>query len=185
LVSQLSWATLADVHTKVVFVDGVYRSGLVRVVGRNAPRECATALLAAAAQLQPSIATLTVFSGQLDGEAAMAICTLHGDILRVQPTSNKGKKPRSFASKFLYFHDPVVPLYDRLVRNHAPKLLALAGVSEADFDAASAKYPRSPGADTTYYEHVLRVLLLWEALAAVLQPGALTVKGIDHMLMRG
>jgi hypothetical protein len=28
VVSQLSRATLADVHTKVVFVDGVYRSGL-------------------------------------------------------------------------------------------------------------------------------------------------------------
>jgi hypothetical protein len=185
IVRQLTWTTLPDVHTKVVFVDGVYRAGLVRVVGRGATMRCATALLAAAPKLQPSIVTLSAFNGKLNGKAAMAVTAVHGDMLSVLPTSKKGKRPRSFASKFLHFHDPVVPLYDSQVRNNAPSLLALAGVSNADFGAASAKYPRPPGTDTTYYEHVLRVLLLWEALAVVLEPVALTVKGVDHMLFLG
>jgi hypothetical protein len=185
LVGNLSWTTLPDIHTKVVFVDGVYRAALPRVVGRGAPRACATALLAAAPSLQRPIAALAAFNGQLNGQAAIAVAAIHGDTLSVLPTSNKGKRPRSFASKFLHFHDPVVPPYDRVARKHAPRLLALAGVSQPDYDTAAATYPRPPAADRLYYEHVLRVLLLWEALAAVLQPGALTVKGIDHMLLLG
>ncbi len=185
LVDQHSWSTLADVHTKVVFVDGVYRSALVRVLGRGAYMKCATALLATAPNLQPTVSALSQFNGQLDVEAAMAAVEAHGQVLNVLPTSKKGKRPRSFASKFLHFHKEVVPLYDRRVRINAPNLLSFAGVSATDFTTALNRHPLPHGADPVYHEHVIRVLLLWQALEVVLAPGTLTVKGIDQMLFLG
>ena len=86
-----------------------------------------------------------------------------------------GKSPRSFASKYLHFHNPAVPIYDSY---------ALAGIRRlVRWDAPEIPFARPPGGDDVadgYYQFCAR---FWRLLEACRDAGReVSVKSLDTYL---
>lgn len=111
VVVETPWDTVEDIFVKVVFVDGVYRAGLVRTLGRQARWSCAQLIFEAANPIQEAISELRQYDERLTADAAVAAIGAHklvlGVLERVQ-TEGDGESEKkagagdavpSFASK--------------------------------------------------------------------------------------
>lgn len=189
VVKSAGWTDFGAVYTKVVFVNGVYAARLDRSLGSGAVRDCASKLLEAGERLSPILADLASQGGLLTSDAAQAAISAHGWILAaLQPEGSTNTTVRSFASKFLHFHAEVAPIFDGTAsgatasfRRLGPQIRSRRAL-RLERDACR---PEHDDWDARYFQHVVRVRMLWDHLAAHVSPERLTVKGIDHMLMRG
>jgi hypothetical protein len=109
----------------------------------------------------------------LDPDKLTAIIDAHGRFVRLlQRITTGGKAPRSFASKYLHFHNPAVPMYDRyaawaLRQLYARKKIpALGTPTEVDQD---------------YVWYVARFWRLYQDVSTSQQ--WISVKLLDHYLL--
>ncbi|MDA8039855.1 MAG: hypothetical protein M0Z69_12000 [Actinomycetota bacterium] len=185
IVRRHGWNSWQNVFTKVVFVDGIYRAGLPRVLGRDATKSVASVLVGSKAIAQ-SIEGLRRHHGQLTEAAVRDVLEAHGQLLAAVTSAGgiDAKSARSFASKFLHFHDAVVPIIDSRTAETRARFLTWKGAPR-ELRQAGMDWPRPVGCDPQYRWHVIRVALLWKHLSALGPSAKVTVKGLDHMLLRG
>jgi hypothetical protein len=97
----------------------------------------------------------------------------HGALVEILKTITKGKAPRSFASKYLHFHRPIVPIYDSVASAVLSKIVRW----RAGFDCGPLRDPE----DTAYREFLMHLRQLnGLAIASGLQP---SVRALDWYLM--
>ena len=126
------------VTAKIALVNRVYEAGLERRV-TPPPGEQAIVVIAQFAlehkrELDDEIQALVCVREPLDARSMALIVEQHGRLTRLlQGVSTDGKAPRSFASKYLHFHRPVVPIYDEYARSSISRLVP--------WDSASHRFP--------------------------------------------
>jgi len=86
--------------------------------------------------------------------------------------TSDGKAPRSFAAKYLHFHNRAVPIYDSYAALGLGKLV--------QWDPKSVPFDRPSGADAEYHAFCVR---FWRLYSACLTAGLeVTVKMLDNYL---
>jgi hypothetical protein len=94
---------------------------------------------------------------------------------KVKPVMRKERSPRSFASKYLHFHCPAVPIMD----SNADNKLS----SEYPWRTVYEVFPRPAGADPKYYRFALR---FWQVYRRLRKEGVhVSVRGVDRYLLWG
>ena len=68
---------------------------------------------------------LLALCSPLTSKSLATIIEVHGQFVRVlSGIVRRNETPRSFASKYLHFHCPLVPVYDSVVAKIIPRLVA-------------------------------------------------------------
>jgi len=192
--SDLDWGGVDDVlysvcaespaHTdrrtitaKLALVGRAYSAGLERCVspptGQQAITVIADYVTAHGADVDAAMAPVLDLGEPLACGDVQSIVSAHGALLDVlRGVTTTGKTPRSFAAKYLHFHNPVVPIYDEYARIKLTKLVP--------WDSAFVPFPRPHGADVDYYDFCVR---FWRLYKACWDAGvAATVKALDQYL---
>lgn len=117
---------------------------------------------------------LRVVSAPLDDEKCGLIVSIHGRMVRLlRPITRKKQSTPSFVSKYMHFHNSVVPIYDGLA------LASLRGLMRWSDSMAVFKMPSD--ADKEYGWYVMRFLALHRQLAeSGLRP---TTRNVDYYLL--
>jgi hypothetical protein len=109
----------------------------------------------------------------LDSSGMATIVEQHGRLTELlQKVATDGKAPRSFASKYLHFHRPVVPIYDEYARQTISRLVR--------WESSYAPFALPPHGDRAYWDYCLRFFRLNEGYR---EAGLkVTVKTLDAYL---
>jgi hypothetical protein len=189
VVERAGWLDFGAVYTKVAFVNGVYSSRLDRSLGSGAVRASAQKLLNAGQELNAAFGDLASHGRTLTPAAARAAISAHGQVIAaLRLPGSPDKTVRSFASKFLHFHVAVAPIFDGTASDNVASFRRLGlhirttRVLRSERDACR---PEDDQWDGPYFQHVVRVRLLWDHLSEYVDPARLSIKGIDHMLLLG
>jgi hypothetical protein len=103
------------------------------------------------------------------------ILEVHGQVVRLlSGVTMMGKSPRSFVSKYMHFHNSVVPMYDDITQGVLPSLVPKRSIKNE-----LASIPNS--ADPDYACHVLRFLSQYELIVSKNLP--VTVRSLDYYLL--
>ncbi len=172
-------ADQAGVNAKLWIIGRTYATGIERKIPTNGKQggsmsRLAQHLLKHARQADDIFGHLRRLAEPLDPDKLRAILDLHGRFIAlILPVVRRNQSPRSFASKYMHFHNPAVPIIDtyadaacrRMIRWHKSFCL---------FDLPA-------GTDEYYAWYVLRFWQLYQqARAAGLMP---TVKQLDYCLL--
>ena len=180
VVQANSGVAFVPLHTKVVLIDGVYRSQLNRSVGKKAHVEVARALVAAS-RVHAAVASL-VSATKLTTTTMADVIDVHGQIMAAVrtaiPVGSQVSDLRSFASKYLHFHAEIAPIYDSYTSGMISRFTDNRDVRVRVRTNEAAIPPL--GGDTCYRWYVVRFLALIDHLASL--NVAASVKEIDHML---
>jgi hypothetical protein len=135
-----------------------------------------------ARQLDGLLRGLKVISEPLTPETLKSIVDCHGHFLTLlKGITRKGQTVRSFASKYLHFHTPAVPIIDSYVAGILPKLVR--------WHAQLQVFRTPPHADAFYAWYVMRFWSLYQTARDALgqREGAaetiVSVKHLDYYLM--
>ena len=92
----------------------------------------------------------------LDSASMAAIVEQHGRLTALlRRVSTDGKAPRSFASKYLHFHHPVVPIYDAYIYAAMTRLVR--------WEETNIPFPLPRQGDREYFNYCVRFFRLYEA----------------------
>jgi hypothetical protein len=165
------------VSGKLALIGRGYAAGLERCVSPPAGQQAIGVLtdfvFAHGDEVDEIIAGLDAIREPLDATAMAKIVEQHGRLIELlRAVTTRGKAPRSFASKYLHFHRPVVPIFDDYVRQGITPLVR--------WDSQLAPFPLQAPGDRDYWEYCVRFLRLYDAcrLAGV----QATVKSLDTYL---
>jgi hypothetical protein len=104
----------------------------------------------------------------------MTIVSVHGRFVELLThITRRNQSPRSFVSKYLHFHHPVVPIFDSVTSGILPSLVPWANALEV--------FKMPDDADKEYGWHVMRLYALYRCFANAHVP--LTVKYLDYYLL--
>jgi hypothetical protein len=166
---------------KVALIGRAYAAGLERQVRVNGNEQAVvkvgTFLHEHGERVDEIIAPLGGLDEPLDTGKARLIVEQHGLLtsLLKQVTRANGsstRSARSFASKYLHFHCPLVPIYDQYVRSTIPGLVRWSG--------EQVPFAQPDVGDREYWTYVVYFLRLYEASAQTgVKP---SVKGLDSWL---
>ncbi len=165
------------VTAKLALVGRVYAAGLERRVtpppGQQAIVVISDYVLEHGGQFDEIIQALDSVDEPLDSTTMASIVEQHGRLTQLfQKAATDGKAPRSFASKYLHFHRPVVPIYDQYVRQAITRLVR--------WERSYAPFPLPPHGDREYWENCVRFFRLYDA--SIRSGVAATVKSLDTYL---
>ena len=176
---------LLDVYAKVAIVNRVYVAGITRIVrpkceGADPEMSVAEMLVPMASTIE-SLLPLTEPGRLFSSQALVTIVDVHGRIVSGLARELNCANLRSFVSKYLHFHCPLVPIYDSLAAAAITKVLG-PYVSRWREPQEVLTIPQTnyQEVDPTYFWYCARFLELWE-LAQRVRPRS-TVKIIDHAL---
>lgn len=170
----------ASVHAKVWIIARTLSSGLERVIKSKGARQgraltrVRDEILKNGKRIDGLMADLKTIREPLSAEKLRKIVSIHGEILiLLQPIARK--PPRSFVSKYLHFHNSVVPIYDRMA-NRALRDHRLLARAEKIFEMP-------PRGDKAYARHTMRFFKLYDIVRekSLEEP---TVKRLDSYLIR-
>jgi hypothetical protein len=109
----------------------------------------------------------------LDDAVVAACIHAHGGLSEILRPITTGRTPRSFVSKYLHFHRPIIPIYDSVATNALSKILRW----QSEFDCPSLGGREDP----TYRQFVLHMRQLnGLAIRSGLKP---SVRALDCYLM--
>jgi hypothetical protein len=165
------------VLAKLMIIGRSYATGVERAVNlRGALPRLAKHLHQHAEEMDEIIDSLSELGEPVSGEALVFIVHAHAALVnlihRLHPA---GKSARSFASKYLHFHRPVVPIYD--------------SVSDRVLTRLYRKLPHQLPIETTaaldplYVSSLRRWRQAYIDATTILRPPEVTVKLMDHYLM--
>lgn len=168
---------LRAVTAKLALVGRVYAAGLERRVtpppGQQAIVVIAGYVLEHGTEIDDLIRALDSVDDPLDASAMTSIVEQHGRLTQLlQKVATDGKAPRSFASKYLHFHRPVVPIFDEYARQKLTRLVR--------WESSYAPFPLPPHGDHEYWKYCVRFFRLYDACRQA-GTGA-TVKELDAFL---
>ncbi|MBI2760433.1 MAG: hypothetical protein HYX51_03280 [Chloroflexi bacterium] len=168
-----------EVHAKLWIIGRTYATGIERKVAGTGVQggslsHVATFLLAHGDQLDAILDGLQGCVEPLTSEALATILAAHGSFLHLL-SGLRGlvQAPRSFASKYLHFHCPAVPIYDSYVNASVRRMYARQSLA-LPFNAP-------PVADPHYAWYVTRFWKLYQTIGKPSPP--VTVKVLDHYLL--
>jgi len=162
---------------KLALVDRAYSAGLERRVtppkGSQAITVIADFAHDHAAEVDAIIAGVATVREPLTAGTMRHIVAQHGRFTRLLlGVTTDGKAPRSFAAKYLHFHNPAVPIYDSYAAFGLGKLVR--------WDAKSVPFDCPSEGDAEYYGFCVRFWWLYDACR---QEGLeVTVKALDNYL---
>jgi hypothetical protein len=169
----------AGVNAKLWIIGRTYATGIERKIPTNGKQggsmaQLAGHLLEHARELDALFARLRRLEEPLDPTSLRTILDLHGQfIAMLLPVLRPNQLPRSFASKYMHFHCPAVPIIDTYADRACRKLIR--------WQKSFCLFDLPAGADEYYAWYVLRFWQLYQqARAAGLQP---TVKHLDYYLL--
>lgn len=165
------------VFAKLGLIGRSYATGLERHTKGKKRRIgiIANFVLKNSASIDKEIHRLSKLKPFLSPEYILTITTSHSNICRLMlPIMSNGRWPRSFVSKYLHFHAPVVPIYDSI----GGSLLRSRNWYKWDSEKSTIIAPDN--VDLQYWRHCVRLLFLQEDLrAAGYNP---TVRELDYYL---
>jgi hypothetical protein len=182
---------LPEIFTKVVVIDGAYRSQLARTYGTNARTAGQRTDYWIAQQLRRNDARITKALAPLANARSLRLQSLthvveaHGVIVDAISAAAPGSRvAHSFASKYLHFHNAIFPIFDNIVKYNVARFTSWNGYGAA-FQGALTVAQSAPHADPVYAHHVAKVFVILEHIKGLAPPSPVTVKGVDHMLILG
>ena len=169
-------SSLAGTYAKVWVIGRTYATGIERHaidLGDGALDAICHYLHEHGEQLDSIISGLSEIEEPLTDGDCERIVAGHGRFVELmRPAMREGNTPRSFAAKYLHFHNPVVPIFDNVAADRLTKRYRM------ERDMKVFKCP-SHG-DDEYYRHVLRFRKLYlELLTGGLDPN---VREVDYLL---
>lgn len=148
------------VTAKVALVGRAYQAGLERCITPGSEQQ---AVMVAADyvwkhgdEVDDIVAAVRHVTEPLTADGAQQLVEQHGrymQLLGEMPECNR--LPRSFASKYLHFHHPVVPIYDSYV--------AESLMEQVKWSKLKIPFPQPPHGDTEYWDYCVRLFRLFEA----------------------
>jgi len=169
----------AGVHAKLWIIGRTYATGIERKIPANGKQggsmsQLADHLLKHGRQADGLFAQLRRLAEPLDPDKLRSVLDLHGRFIAlIQPVVRRNQSPRSFASKYMHFHCPAVPIIDTYADRACRKMIR--------WQKSFCLFDLPAGADEYYARYVFRFWRLYQqALAAGLQP---TVKHLDYYLL--
>jgi len=164
------------VTAKLALVGRAYSAGLERCVtppkGTQAITIIADFVHARGATIDAVMKPVLSIEEPLTIALLEGIVAAHGAFLGILSGVTAGKMPRSFAAKYLHFHNPVVPIYDEYAR---------AGLTHlVHWDSKNLPFEPPEGADREYYKFCVRFWRLYRACSDA--SVAASVKTLDQYL---
>lgn len=170
-----------QINAKVWIIGRTYQTGLERKVKASGRQGSALDIATAHMHknrvvIDEAIDELRELREPLDARSIETIVRVHGVVNRVVSRVRIGRhSARSFVAKYLHFHCPIVPIYDRFAVQSLKRLVrwrrsldVIPGIKQADFQ---------------YRRYALRFLHLYTLMrAAGLQPEP-TVRRLDRFLV--
>lgn len=148
------------VLAKFILINRTYAAGLERCVkpepGKQAIVTIVDRLLAHREEVDDILWSIREIREPLDRDSMALVVRGHGmltDLLKGMTTD--GKTPRSFSSKYLHFHCPVVPIYDDYARVAITRLVR--------WENSSRPIPLSAEMDPEYWNYCVRFFRLYES----------------------
>lgn len=169
------------VNAKLWIIGRTYATGIERKIRANGKQggsmsQLAGHLLKNAGKLDALFAHLPQIPEPLEPAKLRTIIDVHGQfiaLLQELKAMRPGQSPRSFASKYMHFHCPAVPIIDTYADRALRKLVR--------WQESFRLFNLPTGADSYYAGYVFRFWQLYQqALAAGVQP---TVKHLDNHLL--
>jgi len=171
-----AWASVA---AKVWIIGRTYATGIERKIPtRNTQGSSLSQLtehiLARRRTVEPIFRELAKVTEPLTLSKLKTIVVAHGRFVKLlQPIMRRQQSPRSFASKYMHFHCPAVPLYD----TYAVGTLRHLYHWREDFEV----FDLPTGADEHYAWHVMR---FWQLYQDARRAGKqVSVKLLDYYLL--
>ncbi|MGC4033243.1 MAG: hypothetical protein QM754_16225 [Tepidisphaeraceae bacterium] len=168
----------ASVNAKLWIVGRTYATGIerrVRTTGSqgSSMSQVAAHFLAHSSELEAIFGALRPVSEPLDPVKLRLIVALHGRLVTLLGQITNGKSARSFASKYMHFHNPVVPIYDSVAAAVLPR--------HVHWCKELSVFEMPAEADQTYGWYAMRLYRLYERVAEAKLP--LSVKYLDNYLL--
>ena len=166
-----------SIMAKLALIGRTYSAGVERLFtpgdGRQAIGLIGDCLEHHGAEVDAIITGLADLSEPLSEGAMEAIVGQHGRLTTLLARhATRKASPRSFVSKYLHFHNPVVPLYDSYVVARLGRLV--------HGDGANRPFECPSEADVEYDRFCVRFFRLYEACRAA--GLSVTVKTLDNYL---
>lgn len=172
-------ADRAGINAKLWIIGRTYATGIERKIPANGKQggsmtQLAVHLLKHARQMDDIFGRLRRLTDPLDPDKLRSILDLHGRFLAlIQPVARRNQSPRSFASKYMHFHNPAVPIIDTYADAACREMIR--------WRKLFCLFDLPPGADEYYARYVLRFWQLYQLVrGAGLEP---TVKHLDYYLL--
>jgi hypothetical protein len=169
----------SHVNAKLLIIGRAYATGVERKIKSSGSQGSSLSQLSAhlverARRVDAEIARLPADQHRLCAEALEPIMAAHGACVAMLAEITRNKQSaRSFVSKYLHFHRPIVPLYDSYAESAARCLVRW----QSDLEVV----PMRPEYDAEYYWYLMRFWRLYNlALSSGVQP---TVKELDYYLL--
>lgn len=169
----------AGVHAKLLLIGRAYATGIERKIRSGGGQgsslaQAAQHLLENHTTIDGAVALLPNGADRLDASLAAAVLEAHGRVVGLMSRITRdGQTSRSFASKYLHFHRPVVPLIDTYADRVVRRLTARRELADAP--------ALRPGYEPRYHAYMVRFLhLLGQARQAGHDP---TVKELDYYVL--
>lgn len=166
-----------SVMAKVVLIRRTYSAGIERLVeppeGGQAVTKIGDCLWKQRTEVDAIIGRLCGIAEPLSPDDMKTIVRQHGrlDALLTQNLT-RGRSPRSFVSKYLHFHCPVVPIFD----DYSVRSLT----RRVRWSENAKPFERPAGADEEYFRFCTRLMRLYTACRSA--GIAATVKQLDTLL---
>jgi len=169
----------AAVNAKLLIIGRSYATGIERKVPTDGSQGSALSKVAAllfsrAGEVDNLISALPSNADHLSFEMLETILVSHGRLVELlKDVTRNRESARSFASKYLHFHRPVVPVYDSVTAYVIPKLIR--------WRVDHAIIPWRIPMEETYHTFVMR---FWQLCLLARGTGENpTVKELDYYLM--
>jgi hypothetical protein len=167
-----------SVYAKVFIIGRTYQTGIERKVPSDhtqgsAMSKAAAHILERGSDIQSLFKQLEAATEPLTQSALKNIAEVHGALVKILAEMTKDAQAlRSFASKYMHFHNSAVPIFDdwatRAVRRIVRRTRSLAILEKPE------------GADEQYVDYLIRLAELYRRASSLLP---VTVRGLDVYLL--
>ncbi|MGH7133157.1 MAG: hypothetical protein ACREJO_14580 [Phycisphaerales bacterium] len=178
LCAQFPDHTRSDaVLAKLMIVGRTYATGLERAIGGvGALARITRHVCRHADQLDEIISSLDGVTEPLQRDSLNCFLRAESDLVRLlRGASSRHRGLHSFATKYLHFHRPIVPLYDSLAEDGLRRLYRGQRI-EAPIDD-------DPDFDPIYIHFLRRWWRAYTEAVALVGPEAVSVKVLDYYLL--
>ncbi len=171
--------TAASVNAKLWIIGRSYATGIERKVAtKGSPGssmgQVAAHILSHHEQVDQIFQELASIGGLLEPAKLRAIVDLHGRMVQLlRPITRAGQSVRSFTSKYMHFHNPLVPIYDSVAAGAIPRIV--------EWSKDLAVFTMSESADRNYGSYVMRTYRLYQTVQRAELP--LSSKYLDHYVL--
>jgi hypothetical protein len=168
-----------SINAKLWIIGRTYATGIERKIESKGSQGSSMTQLADLFETNQNaidqlVSELAGFSEPLTEKMLETIVRVHGQLFKlIQPLLTDQQSPRSFVSKYLHFHCPLVPVYDNIAQQELRKLIRWRKHYEV--------FALPSGADSDYARYCFRFWQLYQDIGQA--GGTASVKLVDNYLL--